>query len=1342
MPSTSPGVPPFRPPTDFIQILPGAPTSSLQALTAFVFRHQRYVVYITGGQLNICTSPTKLIQALTFHDELIAIAAESQTGKIAVAGKRDVHVLEPVVEGWTRVWWEKSLTLRREDAEDEAQCLSWGSEGELLMGGSRQLSLFSTLPSSRTNSPVASPVDGDDVEERSALWSKPVASPVQYAAFCPSANLIATCGRYDRLVKIWRRLSFEEGLFDYTYLPHPGAVTHVEWRPLQEHMEERRGSGISGRHEESPEMLYTIANDGLLRIWRTCGMHDTDIIVLHTSFDLVSAIPQSPSIVSNGPLSAQKPPRYAFTIPAEHFDAAVVAAMARSSSGRTSHALEHLKEMNTKSPDIVVALDGHGRMSAWGVQSIGHKRRPETPGSKQPFHIAHAEDLPLRIGAETNARFQSWFADSTIHVLAHSFDGHVTWWQGDVEAFFSPSAPGGERLVSGADWCGHVHKACGMRATDDGTSLVSWAANGELILWRRTSKDALVQVSRIQTGERVLDALIWDQPKQRVVVTVHAKTTAVWTVEGQKLSSEPLASGGGDCQHLLLSADNELSVIRGSGGHVANATTFFADGACALTADHPMAAGVPATSEPKLTSHAATTEHGHLFVTADRDGLLSRDFLSTSGPSRGLVKSELSETAFPTGEEKSTYLEANEDFAVLLSSDGKELTLIELKDGYIEHKQSFADRVRCMKWHKTSGGQNLLAISLGTSVEVLAQGRYEHHQEQGSWIIVNRVSIAGTGLRIFAIDWLRGATLAIAAGNGIVVCGAAVAVQELDEEVRERVGLRSSPAARIGLPELAARLNQPLPAWHPTSLEHLVGHGKPGAAVSLVRRLNEKLKFWSEGDDLHSQLDSFDSQLLEGDREAGLSDEIVRELIERLGEKKLPAVSDAEQGRLKLVVQALAFVCEHLQGLDLCALRYLFSWKLQLLHLTGAEQTKTPNGTQSNGVHRSALPLVPPMHWREIAFATQSSTQQPLLDVLALHYDNKLTWPLARCLGLTAWLSDPEALAQTFESLAQSSYRQTSPPDPINASLFFLALHKKHTLLGLWRIAIGHKEQRATVNFLKRDFTLQECRVAAKKNAYALMGKRRFEYAAAFFLLADDAASAVSLLAGQCGDAMLAIAVARLYSGDRSIVLRKLLEERLMPMAEKEGDRWSMSWCHSILDEKREAARALVKPLLGVRRWRQDDPRAVVLYQRLRVVPSEHEYQAVLRAARVLRRMGLWVLAVDLVRNWTPLKTDAHPAPVKPAVDAASNGVHQEPTSLLDGFEAPEQPLALPVDAESPGTPAMDEKATRQAKAAELLAKLRAKKETLSSAAASEKKAQPTQFKEPDPSSLLDSFGF
>ncbi|TLD05635.1 hypothetical protein E2P81_ATG10455, partial [Venturia nashicola] len=454
----------------------------------------------------------------------------------------------------------------------------------------------------------------------------------------------------------------------------------------------------------------------------------------------------------------------------------------------------------------------------------------------------------------------------------------------------------------------------------------------------------------------------------------------------------------------------------------------------------------------------------------------------------------------------------------------------------------------------------------------------------------------------------------------------------------------------------------------------------------------------------------------------------------------------------------------------------------------------------------SFSPVVPTMSWREIVFAYHSRTQQPLLEALHSYYNGKLDWPTVRNLGIPAWLhtvraaqsegSDLASLEQIFDTLAQTAFRSTYPPDPTRASLYFLAMKKKATLLALWRVAVGNKEQKTTSNFLKRDFTVEENRTAARKNAYALMGKRRFEYAAAFFLLANDPSSAIRILAGQCQDLPLAIAVARVYCDDGSPELMKFMDERVLPEAQQAGDRWLLSWVHEIMGHSHLAAQSLVVSidsfeLGGAERkpkyWQQDDPLTLELYQHLRDRPvkrgqngqrkaltslggEEHEYRAVLRAARILRKMGLWLLALELVSKWhfkPPITSLPNTDGTNGNAAHDTNGVHTEPAvapsmlddfaapttkteapkSMLDAFDTPKPPAAPKSLLDDFGSlslesPADKAKREREAKAAELMAKLKAKKEQAGKPSAEEEKKAPTQFKEPAASSILDSFGF
>ena len=1346
MPSTSPGNAPTTP-SSFVQILPGAPNTSLQSLTSFLFRQKRYIAYISGRQLNLLSSPTTLVQAVTFDSDVVAIAAETRTGNIAVASKREVWVLESLTEGWTKVWWQKALLLVREDAGDEAHALSWGNEGELLIGGSRQLSLFNTLPSSRTSTPDdVSSVD-EPIEERRTLWSISVSSPVQYTCFSPSGEIIATSGRYDRLVKVWRRLSYEEGLFDYTYLPHPGAVTHMEWRPFDHTLDEHLESGVGGRHDEESELLFTLANDGVIRVWITGAAHDLDILILYTTVDLNSAIPESPSLAVKGSTLAQsvsRAARYAFIVPSDQFCSAVSAIMPFENE-KLSRSLEHLREMSSKEPDVIVTLDGAGRMSAWGVQSIGHKRRPETPSgySKQAFHISHAERLPLKLPAGLNARFEAWFEEGRFNVLAHSFSGYIQWWRGNLQEFFSPSAAGSEHLDEVAYWSGHqTGPITHLAGSTKGRDFISCNASRELAFWR-PSEDGVVHNTTVQNfGRKMLDLVTISRDSPGAVVleqteadpcelkmseryedrksasstyrTEPGDEDAVW-----KLYVSPSDLRNGDLEHRTIALNNRG---RGFGLGYLNKQLSFV---------------LPATDHSDVIIHSSTvmdaSEPGRIgFVALTESGSLLLYHLDMTDNEQ--LEPVLMAT-FESGVQSASLLSAHNEFAAVVSTDGNSLAILNLRDGYVEQRHSMGGQIRDII---PASEHNLIAVVYDTSVNILAQGRYEIFEEMPPWILVKQVSISGIGLTISALAWLGDGSLAIAAGNGIFLSSNDVPVKDLHRDVQEAIDADPKSESAHKLSSLAHHLKKPLPIWHPSLVAHTVRHGHWNLASNILSTLTHKLKFWSEGEALHPHLDIAAEHFYDADSSAttsALDESLTDDLMQLLDEKDLPEVSMSEQERLKTVLRAMTYCSAHVNGLDNAALRYLFSWRLQLLRL--------PKNTGMSGPPHLAREGVPEMHWREIAFAYHSTTQQPLLDILMAHYENKITWDIAQRLGLFAWLADHEALSQIFDALAQSAYRATSPPDPINASLYFLALHKKPTLLALWRIATWHKEQRTTMNFLRRDFTQPQNQTAAKKNAYALMGKKRFDYAAAFFLLAEDAASATSLLASQCDDIMLAIAVARLYSGDESTVLRKLLEDRLMPQAKDKGDRWLMSWCHSILREKDEAAEALVQPIEGVRTWHQDDPNTLTLYKHLRKDTSEYEYDAILRAARILRRMGLWLLALGLVSRWE-FKPQQRAYAQTTMVEPAVNGIHaaspailddsvpveveQEPPSMLDGFVPP------------PTTAVQDDKSAREAKAAELLKKLKAKKEETT--VINEKKPEPTQFHEPDANSLLDSFGF
>lgn len=121
-----------------------------------------------------------------------------------------------------------------------------------------------------------------------------------------------------------------------------------------------------------------------------------------------------------------------------------------------------------------------------------------------------------------------------------------------------------------------------------------------------------------------------------------------------------------------------------------------------------------------------------------------------------------------------------------------------------------------------------------------------------------------------------------------------------------------------------------------------------------------------------------------------------------------------------------------------------------------------------------------------------------------------------------------------------------------------------------------NREQGSTYKFLSNDFTNPRWKTAAKKNAFALLGKQRYEYAAAFFLLADALKDCVNVCFTQLKDPQLAIAVARVYEGDDGPVLKGLLKDKVLPLAVAEGNRWMATWAYWMLKRRDLAVRAIV----------------------------------------------------------------------------------------------------------------------------------------------------------------------
>ncbi|RKP05930.1 RAVE complex protein Rav1 C-terminal, partial [Thamnocephalis sphaerospora] len=138
-----------------------------------------------------------------------------------------------------------------------------------------------------------------------------------------------------------------------------------------------------------------------------------------------------------------------------------------------------------------------------------------------------------------------------------------------------------------------------------------------------------------------------------------------------------------------------------------------------------------------------------------------------------------------------------------------------------------------------------------------------------------------------------------------------------------------------------------------------------------------------------------------------------------------------------------------------------------------------------------------------------------------------MDWPTVSRLGIPIWLRDTNELRNLATLMARNRFMASK--DPTDASLFFIALRKKTLLQGLWRTASFHPEQPKMLKFLANDFDDPKKQSAALKNAFALLGKQRFELAAAFFLLGNRLKDAANVCIKHLRDVQLAICICRIY---------------------------------------------------------------------------------------------------------------------------------------------------------------------------------------------------------------------
>jgi WD40 repeat protein len=718
------------------------------------------------------------------------------------------------------------------------------------------------------------------------IWTKQLANPVKFAHFSPDAELIASTGRYDRLLKIWRRVAFgsADQRFDYFYLPHPQAITGIHWRHPH-------------KDQTTDNVLYTICADYKVRVWVPGEHHGVDGMHLWTEVDLLGSIEEG--LVSQ---DKQSKKRFAFFIDNKHFTHAAERAMAQASPEEKSHgvALHHLIEVANRSPEICVVLDDHGNMSAWGFENVGARVKKVT----DVFNIAHVDGLHLHFAKEPealedNVQFYAFIGDkpdSDFTLLSHHFDGRIEWLESRIDYLFDPSRQP-ERIQRKAIWTGHSHAIKKVNRTASGRALISRTVTDEAIVWTQRPTEygtTLHRHSMVKVSEHIhRTALLQDG---NFVVFLHHNHIALWDTRGPlavevtrieyKLQGKPLCllaipetEVGGNRVHIatissemkgicwevtlpLLTHDPAIS--RRQSGIVPH-TNGYTNGHSELSLEQYSTFDLG--SETNLAFVLPVDPAGSAPVISGFLDSFARD-IAISYSRSGVVKSWTARV--DTQERKIDWLltstvETNVENptlasgtsirkAALVDSEKKTLTIWNTRSAQLEYEETFDGQgvIQDLDWSSTPDNQSILAVGFPHRVVIYAQLRYDYLNAGPSWVQIRDVRIRDiTPHPIGDSVWLGSGNLVIGAGNQLFIQDETVKV---DDELFPSLRMMSRKTASIDIFAAVSRLNGPLPVYHPQLLSQCVLAGKILLVQRILLRLYQKLKFWTEGEELESSL--------------------------------------------------------------------------------------------------------------------------------------------------------------------------------------------------------------------------------------------------------------------------------------------------------------------------------------------------------------------------------------------------------------------------------------------------------------------------------------------------------
>ncbi|KAJ6574959.1 WD repeat-containing protein [Mycena capillaripes] len=1061
----------------------------------------------------------------------------------------------------------------------------------------------------------------NDLPTWSQKWMVSIETP-SLTRFAPSLMYIAATAKHNKSLRTYSTTS---GRLTQD-IPHPLPITNISWRHSQ----------ASSRDDL---ILYTITSDSTLRIFLPV-LDSPQYLQLHASLDLFSSIPFTVSSTLSTSSSV-------FWLDREIVGDCISATLKNETDSEHAR-FRRLQEIKDEGWDLFLRVLEDGSAVVTAVANID--RRPPTllrqftlqqtlpatfPGPPRHMHLLPKADRG-RVTLVTSSPLRTFDFSPMLFLDAH---------------------------VDGLRLCAHTLEAVP-------------AEELHIVRFVRTPEGSGVGVIRenggeawrvVANGSRLIRSGKWSTADHIVVLdggrsyATYSAADGILTLSSASKSALPLppisslfSLPSKDGQETIVGITLDFSIVQ---VRVNPGLTLHSHNNLPI-------------STPKLILPVDPMAWGLRREWATHDVLLSVSELGELAfwvPDENEWRCTGSVKTHRAGISKARCSSAKKTALIVATTEGEELTIWDSKESEfasgLEFRGIFSDSINDLDWSATPDAQSILAVGFLHHVELLCQQRSTYFDEGPGWTKCWRVELGSfIPYQISDSIWLANGSLLVGAGHQMFLFG-------------QHRPSAAELSPRESLFEHVARQNGPLEDYHPQMLLQCLLWEKvelvKDIIVNLARDLGDSkarvnwtsmpIKSFlrkdtslgsSSGHKKRYTLLFNGPEQKDDDEEEGFSRALVNRLIQTLENDPLPHLTPNEQAHLLVLIQTTLEIDEQRRALDSNGLRYLISMRsFYILN----HRASAPGSPESQNTIPRQTGRRERLRYRDMVWAFHSESQDLLLSASTAACNGKMCWADARALGVSIWLNSIDAMKSHMEVIARNEFMAGDNRDPTACSLYYFALGKVKLVHGLWRQSAWHKEQALMLKFLANDFSEPRWRTAALKNAYALLSKRRFEYAAAFFLLGGALQDAVNVCLKQLNDFQLAVALARVVEqSDDGPVLLGILNNIVIPTAFKDGNRWLASWAFWLLHRRDLAVRILVTPLQDVAdslnikdigEPHYDDPSLALLFSQLRSktlqaakgsseISGRAEFNFVLQIARVFCRMGCQVLALDLVRSW------------------------------------------------------------------------------------------------------------